>query len=106
MSNIVVVDYVQDAALLISRITASCPDLVLLDASIIEQEVMPILQQTKSLCPSIRYIGVAGNRELERAATAAGADAVLPRGFRTESLSGAIERLFPGPDIRKATPRP
>jgi CheY-like chemotaxis protein len=73
------------------------PALVLLDADLTEDDVWLVVRRVKRKWPLAGTIVLAGNVGQQKAAEAAGADAVLLQGLPAGRLVAAIVRLLPQP---------
>jgi DNA-binding NarL/FixJ family response regulator len=70
------------------------PPLVLLDMALLGEEARTVLRQINAGWPSTRCIALADDVQQEREAEAAGAHAVLIKGYPVVRLVDTIERLL------------
>jgi DNA-binding NarL/FixJ family response regulator len=89
-----VLEPANDGALAIEKLQIQQPSLVILDASLTQNEMSQTLAQIKQEWPDVRCIAVAANFQQERVLEALGADAVLLQGFSAVSLSTTIKTLL------------
>jgi DNA-binding response OmpR family regulator len=71
------------------------PDLVLLDAEALGERAWALLEQIRANAPRCRCIAVICSVHQRRIALAAGAEAVLIRGFSAAELSATVKDLLP-----------
>lgn len=79
-----------DAAALLQRVAATCPDLVLLDWGLPGLEPAALMAALRQLCPDLRVIVLSGRPEVEGQAMALGADAFVSKSFPPEKLLAVI----------------
>ena len=89
------VEEVEDISLALRVVFEHCPDLVVLDSDLANGEVWMTVRRTKARCPGVRCIVLANDIQQNQEAEAAGADAVLLKGFPAASLIATIVRLLP-----------
>jgi DNA-binding response OmpR family regulator len=70
------------------------PDLVLLDAEAFVETVWALLGQVRAKAPDCRCIVLVCSVHQRQRALAAGADAVLVKGFTAAQLSAAVQHLL------------
>jgi DNA-binding NarL/FixJ family response regulator len=70
------------------------PDVVLLDASLPEEQVWAALRQIREEWSQTRSIVLVENSQMQQKAQAAGAHVVLIKGYRATNLIEAIEGLL------------
>lgn len=83
-----------DNSLALKTIGQHGPKLILLDASLPDNQAWVLLRLTKQESPHIRFLVMANTMEQERLAKGRGADAVLLKGFAASELSLATRRLL------------
>lgn len=67
------------------------PDIILVDASLIEAKAAPVLQRIAQSAAGSLCLVLTHSSHQEQQARAAGAAAVLPDGFTTEALYAALD---------------
>jgi len=72
------------------------PALVLVDTNLPNDDVLTVLRQIKARQPQTRCLVLADNGQKQEDIAAAGADAVLRKGFPAEELFDTVERLLSG----------
>jgi len=75
---------------LLALAATSCPDLVLLDWSVMGKMAESLMVALRSECPSVGVIVLSGRPEARKAALAAGADSFVSKGNPPEHLLAAI----------------
>ena len=88
------VNKVDDASSALRAVAEHHPDLVLLDGSLSSNEIWTVLRQIKVEQPQTRCIVLGDNGRQQQEARAAGADAILIKGFSATKLFQVIERLL------------
>ena len=88
-----VVDEVVTAGELLSRVEATCPDLILLDWELPGLRPDKILPALHALDPGPVVIALSGRPEARQAALAAGADVFVSKGDPPERLLAAIDQF-------------
>jgi DNA-binding NarL/FixJ family response regulator len=71
------------------------PDIVLLDASLPQEQVWAALRQMREAWCQTRSIVLVDNSQQQQQAQAAGADVALLKGYPAAKLTAAIEGLLP-----------
>jgi len=94
-----------DATGLLDWVTATRPDLVLLDWELPGFGADSLLPVLRSLCPGLSVIALSGRPESRRAALAAGADAFVSKGDPPEQLLAAVRDCYSSQHIKKIQPR-
>jgi DNA-binding NarL/FixJ family response regulator len=89
------VEQMDDTTSALRRITEQRPDLVLLDFSLTGDEPQAILKRIKAESPQTRCLALADDVEEQQIAKAAGADAILIKGFPAQRLIETVRRLLP-----------
>jgi DNA-binding NarL/FixJ family response regulator len=92
--QIEIVARADDASAVVRLVTEYRPSLVLLDTSLVGNEAWTMLRQIKAEWPQARCTVLADNVQQQQEATAAGADAVLLKGFPAARLVATIEKLL------------
>jgi DNA-binding NarL/FixJ family response regulator len=88
-----------DAQDLLAQVTATCPDLVLLDWELPGiQSRSNLIVTLCALCPRLRVVVLSGRPEARQAALAAGADAFVSKGDSPETLLTTLRRFYDGHD--------
>jgi DNA-binding NarL/FixJ family response regulator len=72
------------------------PELVLVDVELLGDDPWTLLGQIKAAAPKVHCIALICNVQKQREALAAGADAVLFKGFPVNHLAEAIEPMTTG----------
>ena len=72
------------------------PDLVLLDFSLTGDEIRAMLRQIKAGSGQTKCLVLADDAEEGQIAEAAGADAILIKGFTAQKFIKTVRRLLPG----------
>jgi DNA-binding NarL/FixJ family response regulator len=80
-----------EAAELLDRLQATCPDLLLLDWELPGQHGGDLLLAVRRYCPTLSVIALSGRPEARPAALAAGADAFVSKGDPPERLLAAMD---------------
>ena len=93
----------ESTTMLLKRISEDVTDLVLLDPSVIGDQIVSTMNQIKALSPSTGCIAIVQTWDQQREADQAGADAVLLDGFRTEALAETIGHLSTRARLVKTT---
>jgi len=70
------------------------PELILVDASIIDEVNWSTLTKIKAVCPSTKILVLTENDQQGRAAREAGADFYLLKGFPASDLANLVETLL------------
>jgi DNA-binding NarL/FixJ family response regulator len=92
-----VVGEATDAASLISQITETPPDLILLDWELPGMPIGHMLPLLNQKLPNTHVIALSSRPEARQAALAAHVDAFVSKGEPPEQLLAAISKLFPAP---------
>ena len=79
----------------LEAVTEHRPSLAFLDGSLSGDQAWAVLRQIKTEWPQTRCIALADNGRQQREAQAAGADAVLIKGFPAAKLFETVDRLLP-----------
>lgn len=79
-----------DAATLLERVIATCPDLILLDWGLPGLEPAALMTALRQVCPGLRVIVLSGRPEAEGQAMAIGADGFVSKGYPPENLLAVI----------------
>ena len=95
------VEEVEDISLALRVVFEHCPDLVVLDSDLANGEVWMTVRRTKARCPGVRCIVLANDVQQNQEAEAAGADAVLLKGFPAVRLIAIIVKLLPQEEAGK-----
>ncbi|MBN1138262.1 MAG: response regulator transcription factor [Anaerolineae bacterium] len=74
----------------LAHAAGSCPDVVLLDWSVVGAAADDLMLALRSSCPGVGVIVLSGRPEVREAALAAGADAFVSKGNPPEHLLAAI----------------
>ncbi len=83
-----------DAQALLAQVTATCPDLVLLDWELPGiQSRSNLIVTLRALCPRLRVVVLSGRPEMRDAALAAGADAFVSKGDPPEGLLAILRAV-------------
>jgi DNA-binding NarL/FixJ family response regulator len=94
MPEIEVLAETSDPAALLRMGAGIQPDVVLLDASLPEEQVWPALRQIKEEWSQTRSIVLVEDSQLQQEAQAAGANVALIKGYPAAKLIAAIEGLL------------
>jgi DNA-binding NarL/FixJ family response regulator len=86
-----------DATGLLDWVTATRPDVVLLDWELPGSRVDGLLPALRKLCPGLSVIALSGRPEAREAALAAGVDVFVSKGDPPERLLAAITSYSRGP---------
>ncbi len=88
------VDLAEDADSALKELSEQHRSLVLLDSSLSHQEIVLVLSHCKSTSAKTRTLALAEGIDQAHAAEAAGADAVLRKGFPATELVATLRRLL------------
>lgn len=94
VSPIEIIGKVEVASAALRLVFERRPDLLLLDAGLPGAESWSVLRYCRMEHPGLRCIILADNAEQVREARAAGADAVLLKGFPADQLVSTVEELL------------
>jgi DNA-binding NarL/FixJ family response regulator len=86
---------VNDFASALEMTSACCPTLVLLDCGLNGGDTWMTVRRAKARWPQARCVFLANDVQQHQEAEAAGADAVLLKGFPAARLAATIVRLLP-----------
>ena len=90
VSGVEVVGAAGDGLSTLNLVRERQPDLLVVDCNLLEDEVCALLRQVKGEWPHVRCLVLARTRPQRERATAAGADAVLPRDGPIRELGAAV----------------
>jgi DNA-binding NarL/FixJ family response regulator len=99
VSQIEMIDRVDNGVSALKLVAEREPSLVLLDTGLGEDQAWSVLEQIKAARSQTRCIVLAGSFQQPQRARAAGADDVLLRGFRVAELYKVIEKLISGQQV-------
>jgi len=85
-----------DATSALRMIAERRPDLVLLDFSLTGDEIRAMLRRIKAGSGQTKCLVLADDAEEQQIAEAAGADAILIKGFTAQKFIKTVRRLLPG----------
>jgi DNA-binding NarL/FixJ family response regulator len=91
----------QDPSVLLKIGTEMQPELVLLDASLFDEDAWTAITKIKDEWPQTQCIALVDNDQQRQNAQAAGVDLVLPKGYPAQKLVAIIENII---DRREDTP--
>lgn len=92
--EIEIVEETADVSSVLSVVAEHHPALVVLETGLLGDDMWTWFRQIKAAWPRARWIVLADNRRMQEGAVAAGADAVLLKGFPAARLVAAIEGLL------------
>ncbi len=92
--QIEMIGLVHDGAAALKLVVEHKPALVLLDTNLSEDQALAVLRQIKAVRPQTRCIVLADNIQQQQRVKAAGADAVLLKGFPMTQFFATMERLL------------
>ncbi len=95
MPQIEVVDGVDDISSALNTSFEHYPALVLLDSGLVGSEIWITVQRARAKWPQARCVFLVNDVHQHQEAEAAGADAVLLKGFPAARLTATIGRLLP-----------
>jgi len=84
----------KDPAVLLRMGAEMQPDLVLLDASLFDEDTWSVLTKNKSEWTHTQYVVLVADDQQRQKAEEAGAELVLPEGFPAAKLVASIEALL------------
>lgn len=92
--EIEIVEETADVSSVLGVVAEHHPALVVLETGLLGDDMWTWFRQIKAAWPRARWIVLADNRRMQEEALAAGADAVLLKGFPAARLVAAIEGLL------------
>lgn len=89
-----IVGQADDSSSALKMVAEHHPTLVLLDSTLLDDEVKAMVKQIKTRWPQIRCIVLAGNPEQQQIVRSAGADDVLLKAYPAANLLASLEKLL------------
>ena len=81
---------------ILAKMNDSCPELIILDGALINEEILTAISKIKTDWPGTKVLVLTDDHQQGKAAREAGSDFYLPKGFPATELARLIESSFQG----------